>query len=126
LIVADTHALLWWVISRHLLSSKAREALDSRIICVTGVTVYEISSLVHRGRVNLQTDIVTWLENVIVLPKVTLLPLTMDVAVTAAKLPALVSDPIDRVIVATALLQGVPLVTKDHKIIASGIVATIW
>lgn len=78
MIVADTHALLWWVISRHLLSSKAREALDSRIICVTGVSVYEIASLVHRGRVDLQTDVVTWLENVIVLPKVALLPLTME------------------------------------------------
>lgn len=57
---------------------------------------------------------------------VALLPLTMDVAIAAAKLPDPIRDPIDRVIVATALLQGVPLVTKDRKIIESGVVSTIW
>jgi len=126
LIVADTHALLWWVLSRHLLSAAAREVLDSRIICITGVTIYEIAWLAQRGRVDLQPDVVTWLQNVIVLPKITLLPLTMDVALAAATLLEPVRDPIDRIIVATALLQGVPLVTKDHKIIAAGVVPTIW
>jgi PIN domain nuclease of toxin-antitoxin system len=126
LILADTHALLWWVISRHLLSRRARDVLDNRIVCVAGVTVFEIASLVHRGRVHLDAELVTWLENVIVLPKVVLLPLTMDVAVTAAQLPDPVRNPIDRIIVATALLQGVPLVTKDRQIVESGLVMTIW
>jgi PIN domain nuclease of toxin-antitoxin system len=61
----------------------------------------------------------TWIDSVIGLPQ---LPLTVEVAVTAARLPNPVSDPIDRIIVATALLQGAPLVTKDHKIIDAGIV----
>jgi PIN domain nuclease of toxin-antitoxin system len=126
LIVADTHALLWWLGVRHLLSVRARDVLDSSIVCVTGVTVFEIALLVRRGRIDLQQHVMTWFESVFAQPQVVLLPLTMDVAVTAARLPDPIRDPIDRIIVATALHQGVPLVTKDRKIIESGVVPTIW
>jgi PIN domain nuclease of toxin-antitoxin system len=60
------------------------------------------------------------------LRKPTFLPLTIEVAATAATLPDPIRDPVDRLIVATALHQGVPLVTKDHKIITADVVRTIW
>jgi PIN domain nuclease of toxin-antitoxin system len=90
------------------------------------MSCYEIARAIVRKRVEVDVDPYEWLENLLVLPRVTFLPFTVDVAATAAKLPGTVRDPADRIIVATALLQGVPLVTKDHTIIASGVVTTIW
>lgn len=53
--------------------------------------------------------------------------LTVEVSAAAGLLSSdLVGDSADRIIVATALHLGVPLVTKDRKIIDSGLVPTIW
>lgn len=60
------------------------------------------------------------------LASTTLIPLTIEIASMAASLPDPIRDPADRLIVATALLQGVPLVTKDDRIRRSGVVETIW
>lgn len=126
MIVADTHALIWWILSPDQLSRAAREAFDKRVIGVTATSCYEAARLIVRKRIEIDEDPYEWLENLFVLPRVAFLPLTLDVAAAAAKLPDSVADPADRLIVATALLQGVPLVTKDRKIIDSGLVTTIW
>lgn len=126
MIVADSHALIWWILSPDMLSARVRDVFGQRVIGVTATSCYEIARLIVRRRVEIDVDPYEWLQNLLVLPRVTFLPFTVDVAATAAKLPGTVSDPIDRIIVATALHMGVPLVTKDHKIIASGVVTTIW
>jgi PIN domain nuclease of toxin-antitoxin system len=125
-IVADTHALVWWFLARHELSAKALQTLDDNPVAVAGVSCFEVARLTERGRIELGINVLDWLDSVFALPQVVLLPLTIDVAVTAARLPEPVRDPIDRIIVATALHQGVPLVTKDRKIVEAGIVTTIW
>ena len=53
------------------------------------------------------------------------LPLTPQIAVAATAFPEF-RDPADRLIAATALTHGVPLVTKDERIQRSGVVATVW
>lgn len=56
-----------------------------------------------------------------------LLPMTPAVVATAHQLRGtLDGDPGDRVIVATALVEGVKLVTKDERITESGIVPVVW
>lgn len=126
LVVADTHALLWWMGERHYLSAEARDVLDNAAIAIAGISCFEIAQLAERRRIELQQHVLTWLENVFALPQVAFLPLSMEVAVTAGKLRDPLRDPADRIIVATALHLGVPLVTKDRKIIDSGLVPTIW
>ena len=48
------------------------------------------------------------------------------IAVRAASLPDPIRDPADRLIIATAIERGVPLVTKDDRIHRAGVVETIW
>lgn len=126
MIVADTHALLWWMGPRDRLSAKARDILDRSDVGISAITCFEVARLVERGRFGLGQDVRTWLEDLFKLPQLAFLPLTMDVSIAAAKLSDPVRDPIDRIIVATALHHGAPLVTKDRKIIDSGVVPTLW
>lgn len=126
MIVADTHALIWWANGDSRLSSKAREHMDRGAIGIAVITCWELAFLEARGRIALRHPITDWWHDVMALPSTALLPLTIEVAATAARLPDHIRDPADRLIVATALLQGSPLVTKDDRIRASGVVETIW
>jgi PIN domain nuclease of toxin-antitoxin system len=52
--------------------------------------------------------------------------LTPEIAVESALLPGLHPDPADQLIVATARVLGMPLITADRRILDFGQVETIW
>ncbi len=82
--------------------------------------------LVARGRIELDRDPVTWMDDALRPAGVDLLPLTPAVAAASAQLGSFHGDPADRLIVATALTYGAVLVTKDERIRRAGIVQTAW
>ena len=82
--------------------------------------------LAAAGRIELDRDPVTWMDDSLSAEGIELLPLTPAVAAASAQLGALRGDPADRLIVATALTHGAALVTRDERIRASGVVKTVW
>ena len=82
--------------------------------------------LAARGRIELDRDPVSWMEDSLRAEDIELLPLTPAIAVIAAQLESFHGDPADRLIVACALANGALLATKDEKISTAGIVKTIW
>ena len=127
MIVADTHAWLWWLSDRTLLSPAAREALDGDAVAVSPMTFWECAILAERNRIVLDAPPLTWISQALARSRTVVAELSVEVAVLAATLRTdLVRDPADRIIVATALHHRVPLVTKDGKITASSLVPTIW
>ena len=126
MIVADTHALVWWLGAVPRLSSGARTALDSGLVGIPSIVCLEVAMLARRSRIQLPTPVAEWLTDAIALPNAELLPITIEIAAIAANLWGTLRDPADLLIVATAVRHGVPLVTKDERIRAAGIVETIW
>lgn len=127
MIVADTHAWLWWLTEREVLSSRALEALNNDVVAISPVTFVEVATLARKQRITLHKPIVEWLQDSLERSSTQVVELTLSIGALAGSLETeLVRDPADRVIIATALHAQVPLVTKDHKIIAAGVVATIW
>ena len=125
-IVADTHALIWWSGSAAELSPAGRAILDVGPVRVPSIVCLEVALLARRRRIDLSTDPLKWLERLFQLTNVDLVPITPVIAVLAANLPEPIRDPADRLIVATALHLGVPLVTKDARIREANVVETIW
>lgn len=125
-IVADTHAIVWWILSPSRLTPEARTVLDTGPVHVPIISCLEIANLTRRGRLELPLQVGAWLNAVFQLPNVSLAPLTLEIAIAAGLLGDPIRDPADRLIVATALHYGVPLITTDAKIRASGVVETIW
>ena len=110
------------------LSRAARKACEeSEVLGIPAITCWEIALLSARGRVLDRIDIHSWLNDVFEFSQNLLLPLTIPIAVRAVALPPEVGrDPADRLIVATALEYGAPLVTKDRRIRDANVVETIW
>jgi PIN domain nuclease of toxin-antitoxin system len=125
-IILDTHVVLWWTNTPHLLSTAAADALrNSEIVAVSAITAWEVAMLHRRNRVEID-DPLSWIRDLEETRGLRVLPTTTAVALRAAELHGTLRDPMDCLIAATALTHGVPLVTKDERIQRSGVVTTIW
>jgi PIN domain nuclease of toxin-antitoxin system len=125
-IVLDTHAWLWLVSDPKRLGRAAVEAIDQADeLGVSAISCWEIAMLAAKGRIALDRPTLDWLEAALAGSSVTLPPVDPGVATLAATLP-LHGDSADRLIVATALIRPVPLVTKDEAIQESGLLQTVW
>jgi len=126
----DTHILLWWF-DRSKRLSRAQQRLldrsrDDRPLGVTDTSLWEIALLVEAERVRLALPIEEWLARATATPRVEVWPVTPMIASEVVGLGSTRGwDPADRIIVATARVLGVPLVTSDSRIIDSKIVPTI-
>jgi len=128
--VADTHAVIWYLFGDQRLSTAsaavfADASATGDQVAVSTMSLVEIVYLVERQRI--APDIVVVLGEA--LDEATLLheiAVSRAVAEAVQRLPRLaVPELPDRVIAATAVHLGVPLLTRDARIRASGI-ATIW
>jgi PIN domain nuclease of toxin-antitoxin system len=127
-IVIDTHVLVWWANSgRDQLSQAARRSIvDADSVGFSVMTAWEVGTLSARRRIDVGPGAGEWLREVTEVHSLTALPVTMEISLLAAELHDVLRDPIDCLIVATALTHGAALVTKDQRIQRSGVVATIW
>ena len=122
MIVLDTHIWVWWVHGDSALSPSMRTLLDSSEqtgIGVSAISCWEVAKLVERQRLSLPCSVFDWLPQALSYPGVRLLDLSPRVCVESTQLPGTFHrDPADQIIVATARVFDVPLVTVDAKILA--------
>lgn len=124
----DTHAFLWWVSeSGSRLSDRAREVIATPgfIGLFSAASGYEIAAKVALGKLELPADPARYLPNRIAHHRFEVLPVALDHAVRAGLLPAIHRDPWDRILVAQAQAERIPIVTAD-PLIARYDVETIW
>jgi PIN domain nuclease of toxin-antitoxin system len=96
--------------------------LKSRPVHVPPMVVWEISRLIAFGKL---PRLPVALPDLLRAHGFAFLPMTWEVAEAAETLPPIHRDPVDRIIVAHALRQDMPILTSDGTIPAYG-VTTIW
>jgi PIN domain nuclease of toxin-antitoxin system len=126
----DTHAWIWWIEQDARLGAKAIDTLDRLprdqrpFIC--DISLWEIATLVERGRLILDVPLEEWLEAAAHPRSVRLLPISPRIAAGVAALPdTFHRDPADRIIVAASRAHRLPVLTHDDRIRKSGLV-TRW
>jgi PIN domain nuclease of toxin-antitoxin system len=127
-LLLDTHAALWWLADDPRLSVPAREAIAAAEEPLLGAgTLFEVAIKASLGKLQAPTD---WAEELLA-EGFSLLAISPAHARAYRELPyvRLVGkpqrDPFDRLLVAQASVEAIPLVTRDPGIAAHG-VATIW
>jgi len=129
--VLDTHAAIWYVFVRKRLSQEAlrfvRRAVDGgRPVFVSAISIVETIYLIERGRIPFEA--IQRLEAALKDPAsgMRVTPVDEEVAQAVHKVPrAVVPDMPDRIIAATALHLGFPLITRDARLQSAGI-QTVW
>jgi PIN domain nuclease of toxin-antitoxin system len=131
-VLADTHTLVWWLFEPHHLSTNADQALQAAEtngypIFVATITVVELCYLTEKGKLpaNYLQDSLTLMDDA--LSAITPVGFELTKAKALMQIPrTVVPEMPDRIIAATALELGIPLVTRDHKIRALTNITTIW
>ena len=131
MIILDTHAWIWWISNPEKLGAAASSAIEQAMqennIFLSSISTWEIALLVAKGRLALTINVRDWVRKTESLPFIRFMSVDNTIALRSVDLPgAFHADPADRIIVATALSTGLPLVTKDEKIRACSFVRTIW
>lgn len=131
MIVLDTHAWIWFVNDPRQLSKRARkaiaEAMPTRSIYISSISAWEVALLAATGRVELTIDAQDWIAKSEALPFFNFVPVDNAIFLRSVFLPGpLHADPADRVIIATAVMKGFPVITKDEKIRKYSRVKSIW
>lgn len=129
--VLDTHALVWWVAEPAKLSARARRAVNAGAaageLAVSAISIFEISTLVRRGRLDLGIDADQWFKALLSLPELAVEPVSEDIAQLAGAFNSdFPGDPADRIIAATAQVLRAKLITADDQLRSIGSVDTIW
>ncbi len=131
-IVADTHAIIWYLVEPERLSQVALDALEGAIaagspVYISAISLIEICYLIEKRRI--ASDLLQRILAVLNEPDPRLIVVPIDLAISIAVQNIdrdTVPDMPDRIIAATALHLNLPLVTRDRKIQASQSIITIW
>ena len=120
MIILDTHIWIWWVDEHPKLSRQNRELIEANQASGLGVSIiscWEIAKLVEKNRLTFDCPLEEWLELALDYPGIQLLQLSLPIILESTRLSGFHADPSDQIIVATARVSGLSLLTQDQKIL---------
>ena len=124
MILLDTCALIWTMNKDPLLPAALRaieRAARAGELYLSPVSAWEIGTLVTRGRLVLDVSAEVYVSRAFSRPGIQIAALTPEIAVRSSSLPgSLHGDPADRMLVATAMVMGLRLMTRDRRILDYG------
>ena len=130
--ICDTHILLFWAHQPERLTSTARQALElgraKGELAIADISLWELALLHERGRLVLPADVSAgfYLKQLLAALRLQVLPITPEIALLSRSTLFQHADPADRLIGATALQLGAPLITADTKLRALPDLDTLW
>jgi PIN domain nuclease of toxin-antitoxin system len=129
-ILVDTHVVVWLAFDQTRLSKKAKAAINEARqngegLAISDITLLELATLSNKGRIRLDISLESFLREVEA--RFIVIPISGRACVRVLGLPASYpKDPADRIIGATALVEGLSLLTADREIRRSRALPTIW
>lgn len=123
----DTHVLLWWATDSGRLSQIARDTIsevENQILWSTAST-WELAIKASLNRITIPGSLDDFLASLLREQAISVLPIQQSHALRVALLPPIHRDPFDRMLVAQAAAEDIPLITADRQL-SDYEVSTIW
>lgn len=126
-ILLDTHAFLWFIAGSDELSDKAREHIEdeNNRVFLSAASLWEMAIKVSLGKLTLSEPFETLIPEQLALNGVEILGITVAHTTQVANLPFHHRDPFDRLIIAQALEEQLPVISVDGAFDEYG-VKRIW
>jgi len=126
-VLLDTHVWIWSNLDPRRLGRRITRVLeDARAEhWLSPISVWEFIDLSRKGRFRPLRDPFPWVEEALAQNPMREAALTTEIALEAGRFEMLHKDPADQLIVATARVLGLTLITADQEIIAAGVVPVL-
>jgi PIN domain nuclease of toxin-antitoxin system len=126
----DTHILVYWLGEDSRLSAAQaaviQQATPAQPLWVADISLWEIATLSTLGRLTFDVPLQAWLEAATAPPLVQRVGISPAIAAAVAALPPWFHrDPADRILVATAQVLEMTLLTRDQRILDAALVPTV-
>jgi PIN domain nuclease of toxin-antitoxin system len=114
-ILLDSHALLWWLSDDPALPVSARKlvARANNTVLVSAASAWEIAIKFRLGKLKGAADLVADFNGYLKRERFESLPITENHAIRAGLLPGPHKDPFDRMLIAQAHADGLPIISND-------------
>ncbi len=112
----DTHILIFLLEGK--LDAREQQLIAQTPLAISDIVLWELAKLIQLGRITLDLASPAFQT---CLRQLTIIPISSDIARTSTQLD-FHSDPADELIAATSIVSGIPLLTRDHKILGSQLV----
>ncbi len=121
-LLLDTHVWIWLMLGEKL-NVKAQTLIEKHAesghLFISCISLWEVSMLAAKNKIHLDRPCNEWITAALNEPQINLITLTPSIAVESAYLPGeFHGDPADRIIVATARIEVLTLLTRDEKILS--------
>ena len=126
-VLIDTHVFLWWLADDPALSTRARNCLSdsSTAVLFSAASGWELAIKSSAGRLEVRGPLERFVTEELAANRMEVLPVALGHAMRVASLPWHHRDPFDRLLVAQALVERIPLVTADRALRRYG-VEILW
>jgi PIN domain nuclease of toxin-antitoxin system len=126
-LLLDTNVLIWTLSSSNKISRRAERAMSrsSMSLAVSVVSVWEIALKHHAGKLRLPAGLDQVVDQILYGSPWTILSVAPEHLPALASLPAIHTDPFDRLLIAQARHEGMTILTADEQIRKYD-VRTIW
>ncbi len=124
-LLLDTHVWIWSLSAPEKLTPKVRRALEKpgQELWLSPVSVWEVALLVEKGCMKIEGHLEAWLPKAVA--RFQEAPVSHDIAAAFADIRLPHGDPADRLLLATARVLNLTLVTADERLIDAKVVPTL-
>ena len=128
MILLDTCVLLWLASDQKKLSAEAKKTIRQHAgaLFVSAITAFEVAIKCRNGALELPLPPLRWYTEALDFHGVRELPITGEIAISSVQLPPLHNDPCDRIIISTAEMNTMRIVTPDRLVSQYKQAEVIW
>lgn len=122
-LLLDTHTWVWLNNGSSELNKKIIQCIENAAengrVFISAISVWEIATLCAKKRLILRTSLKEWVDEALSQVGVELVPISPDISIESSELPnGFHGDPADRLIIATARIKRMVILTRDSKILS--------
>lgn len=125
MLLLDTHVWVWFLQGNKKINPLVIKSIDAAIgkreLFIAAISSWELAMLIKKSRIILNKPIALWIAEALDKLHIKVIPLSTEVAIESTDLPGeFHGDPADRMIIATARLHHLTVVTRDAAILHYG------